>query len=456
MEPSSIAPGGLTGARRKKALLTSALGIAMAIMDGVIAAVALPSIAKDFGVDAASSVWVVNAYQLAVVMALLPFAALGEIVGYRRVYLAGLCLFAVSAVLSATAPNLECLTLARALQGLAAAGVLSVNLALLRYAVPKEQFGRAIGMNATIAALASTAAPIVASFILSVGTWHWLFAIGAPVGMAAAGLGWRSLPYSHQRDVRVDWPSAVFSAATFGGAMLTLVNLSHGLAPAMVAAPLAVALIGGWALVRRLRHDPAPLLPLDLLRIPIFRLSVLTSLCSFGAQMVAFIGLPFYFQLGLGFDAVDAGLMLSPWPLTLACTASLAGRLADRYPAGVLGAIGMSLLCAGMAVLAALPAATSLGSVLTCMALCGFGFGLFQPANNRAMIGAAPQTRSGAASGMLGTARLLGQSAGAALVAYLLHRFGSAGALACVYAAAGFALLAALVSASRLRAGSDN
>lgn len=431
--------------------MTCALGVTMTIMDGVVAAVALPSIAKDFGIDPAVSVWIVNAYQLAVVMALLPLAALGEIVGYRKIYLTGLCLFVISAVISALSPTLEVLTWARGLQGLAAAGVLSVNLALLRYSVPKEEFGKAIGLNATIAALASTAGPIFASFVLALGSWHWLFAVGAPVGLAAAALGWRSLPHSHKRDVRVDWLSAILSASTFGTAMLTVVNVSHGLGPEWIVLPLMIALLGGWVLVRRLRAEPAPLFPLDLLRIPIFRLSVLTSLCSFSAQMLAFVGLPFYFQIELGFDPVDTGLMLSPWPLALACTASLAGRLADRYPAGTLGAIGMSVLSLSLLALAMLPPASSLSSVLLCMALCGLGFGLFQPANNRAMIGAAPQTRSGAASGMLGTARLLGQSAGAAMVAFLLHQFGTAGALMCVYAGVVFALLAAVVSVSRLR-----
>ncbi|WP_255032166.1 MFS transporter [Bordetella genomosp. 1] len=453
MQQSRVAANGLDGARRRMAVLTCTLGVLFTVMDGVIAAVALPTIAQDLGVDAALSVWVVNAYQLAVVMALLPFAALGEIVGYRRVYLAGLCLFAFAALCSALAPSLLLLTVARALQGLAAAGVLSVNLALLRYSVPRELFGRAIGVNATVAALASTIAPIAASVILALGSWHWLFAIGVPGAAAAAALGWRALPHSDRRDVRVDGISALLSAATFGAGMLTIVNVSHGLGMVAVLLPMAVALACGTVLVRRLRHDAAPLLPLDLLRIPIFRLSVLTSLCSFCAQMLAFVGLPFYFQLVLGFNAVDAGLMLSPWPLMLACTATFAGRLADRHPAGVLGAAGMAILCVGMLALALLPTATSITSVLLPMALCGLGFGLFQPANNRAMIGAAPQTRSGAASGMLGTARLLGQSAGAAVVAFLLHAFGTAGALASVYVGAGFALLAALVSMSRIRTG---
>lgn len=441
---------GLTGRRKTQALLTLGLGITITIMDGIIAAVSLPSIASSLSIDASLSVWIVNAYQLVIVMALLPLAAVGEIIGYRRIYLAGLVLFVFAAILSSLSSGLVMLALARSLQGIAAACVMCVNLALLRYCVPKAQFGRAIGVNATIAALATTISPAVSSAVLSIASWHWLFAIGAPFALLTLVLGWKSLPESDRRNSPTDWISALLSAGTFGAFSLTAINFSHGETVSFVLAPLAMAIVCGTLLIRRLRDDPAPLLPLDLLRIPIFRLSLLTSLGSFGSQMLAFIGIPFFFQQSLGYAVADSGLFLSPWPLALAFTAGLASKLADKHHPATLGIIGMLTLAAGLLILSGASANSSMMLVIVSVAICGFGFGLFQPANNRAIIGAAPQHRSGAASGTLATARLLGQSLGAAAAAYLLSAPGQDGALYCLYGSAIFALCAAACSALRL------
>jgi len=198
-----------------------------------------------------------------------------------------------------------------------------------------------------------------------------------------------------------------------------------------------------------------PLLPVDLLRIRLFALSVATSVCAFSAQMLAYVAVPFYFQDALGRDAVTTGLLMTPWPVATAITAPLAGRLADRYTAGALGALGLVTFAAGLALLALLPASPSSADIVWRMALCGAGFGLFQSPNNRALLTSAPAERSGGASGMLGTARLLGQTTGAALAALM---FSIAGAQATVWAlgaAASIALLAAAASGSRMLPGAE-
>jgi DHA2 family multidrug resistance protein-like MFS transporter len=203
-------------------------------------------------------------------------------------------------------------------------------------------------------------------------------------------------------------------------------------------------------LVRRALRQSAPLLPLDLLRIPMFSLSVGTSICSFAAQMLALVSLPFFLQGLLHFTAVDTGLLMTPWPLAIAVAAPIAGRLADRYPAGLLGGAGLLLFAVGLIALALIPGHAGAGDIVWRMALAGVGFGLFQSPNNRAMIGSAPRERGGGASGMLGTARLLGQTTGAALVALIFARSAEHGETVSLYCAAGFALLAAGVSALRL------
>jgi DHA2 family multidrug resistance protein-like MFS transporter len=194
----------------------------------------------------------------------------------------------------------------------------------------------------------------------------------------------------------------------------------------------------------------SPLLPVDLLRIPIFALSICTSIASFCAQMLAFVAIPFYLESRFGYSAVQMGLLITPWPIAVAIAAPIAGRLVEHYPAGLLGGIGLLLFATGLGTLALLPAEPSVADVVWRMALSGLGFGLFQTPNNRTMIAAAPRERSGGASGMLGTARLLGQTIGAALVALLLARYPEQGTELSLFAGVGFASLGAALSMLRL------
>ena len=239
---------------------------------------------------------------------------------------------------------------------------------------------------------------------------------------------------------------------TFGLLITGIDGIGHGQIGAAVAGEFGFAVLAGVLLVRRQLLLAAPLLPIDLLRIPIFGLSIGASVCAFAAQSLAFVALPFYFQDVLGLTQVRTGLLMTPWPLTLAVVAPVAGRLADRYSAGLLGGVGLAALCAGLLLMALLPAHPSLAEISWRMALCGLGFGVFQTPNNRAMITSAPPARSGGASGMLSTARLFGQSSGAALVALVFGLAGHPATRTAVLTAAGFAGAAMAVSLLRLPA----
>ncbi len=405
--------------QRYWAILTIGIAVTMAVMDTAIANIALPAIARDVQASPSDSIWVVNAYQLAVVISLLPLASLGEIYGFRRIYQAGLVVFTVASLACALSSSLTALTLARVVQGLGAAGIMSVNSALTRFVYPRALLGRGMGINALVSAVASAAGPTIAAGILAVGPWEWLFAINLPLGLVAIAIAWKALPLTPRAGHRFDLPSAIMNALAFGLLITSIDGLAHHQPLPAVILELFTAVVFGYLLVQRQRSRTAPLLPVDLLRIPIFRLSVATSVCSFTAQMLAFVSLPFYLQGALGRDAVQTGLLMTPWPVMTAIIAPYAGRLADRHSAGVLGGIGLAVFAVGLALLAMLPTAAGSADVAWRMAVCGAGFGLFQSPNNRAIVAAAPRHRSGGAAGMLGTSRLLGQTLGASFAALL-------------------------------------
>ncbi len=441
---------GLPLPQRRWSILTIALGIIMSVVDGAIANVALPTIAIDLNASPAFSIWIVNGYQLAITISLLPLASLGEIIGYRRVYLSGLLLFTAASAFCALSHTLPLLTVARILQGFGAAGIMSVNSALVRFTYPHALLGRGISLNALVVAISAAIGPTLAAGILAVGSWPYLFAINVPIGILAAALGWYCLPYTRQANRAFDWQSAGLSAITFGVGIFAIDSIGHGEPPLTCLVEFGLAAVAGALLIYRETHMSSPLLPVDLLRIPVFALSIATSIASFCGQMLAFVAIPFYLQSRFGYSAVHMGLLITPWPITVAFAAPLAGRLVEYYPAGLLGGIGLLLFAAGLATLALLPASPSPLDVTWRMALAGLGFGLFQTPNNRTMIAAAPRERAGGASGMLGTARLLGQTTGAALVALFLGRYPVEGTRIALFAAVGFAICGAALSTLRL------
>ncbi|RQH08487.1 MFS transporter [Paraburkholderia dinghuensis] len=441
---------GLPFPQRYHAIIVVALGITLAVLDGAIANVALPTIARNLNASAASSIWIVNAYQLSVTISLLPLASLGDRIGYRRVYLWGLALFTVASLGCALATSLPALAIARMVQGFGGAGIMSVNTALVRMIYPRSKLGRGVAINAMVVAIASAVGPTVASGVLSVASWPWLFAINVPIGIAACVLGMRALPFNPRHPAPYDYWSAVLNALVFGLLIFAVDGLGHGERRAWVAAEFVAALVIGWFFVRRQLSQPAPLLPVDLLGIPVFALSVGTSICTFCAQTLAFVALPFLMQDTFGLSQVQTGLLMTPWPLVIIGAAPLAGWLSDHYPAGLLGGIGLALFTLGLVLLATLGAHPSAFDIGWRMALCGVGFGTFQSPNNRLMLSSAPRERSGGASGMLSTARLSGQTLGAALVALIFGVAPEHGPTAALYVATVFAAVAAVISTLRL------
>ena len=448
--PAPTNPSPTLNRQQRLALLAVLLAVALATLDSTIVNTALPGIAADLQARPAQAIWVVNAYQLAVAGCLLPFAALGDRLGARRVHLGGLLAYMAASLGCALADSLTALAIARALQGVAASALMSVNIALIRAVYPPQTMGRGMGLNALVVGVSFAAGPTIASLVLSVAAWPWLFFINLPLAALSLLVAWPVLPRSSARGHALDPLTAVFTAVCFAS-LIGALSAATQRQPAVVVAPLLVLALGAGALLlRRQAGHPAPMLPVDLLRRPMFALSICTAVAAFCTQGLAFVSLPFFFETVLHRDPVMTGFLMAPWAVVVAAMAPIAGRLSDSQAPGLMGGIGLVVLSAGMAAMAWLPGDASVLRISLTMALCGAGFGLFQSPNLKAIMSAAPAERAGGASGMVAMARLNGQALGAALVALCFGLAGSQGPTLALGLGVGFAALGACCSAARL------
>jgi DHA2 family multidrug resistance protein-like MFS transporter len=438
----------------RRAMAAIMLAVALATLDTAIANTALPAIAADLHAAPAASVWIINAYQLAMVATLLPLAALGDIVGHRRIYIGGLVVFTVASLACSVVSTLPMLTAARVLQGLGASAIMSVNTALIRFLYPPHRLGRGVGLNALVVGVSFAVGPTVASLILSVASWPWLFAINVPLGVIALTFALPALPQTTRGRHQFDPIAALLNVITFAALIFALGEASQRAPMQVVLGGAGIALVFGLLLIRREAGHPAPMLPVDLFKLPVFALSAVTAVCSFAAQGLAFVSLPFYFEDVLHRSQVETGFLMTPWPAVVALAAPIAGRLSDRYPPGLLGGIGLAVLSAGMASLALLPSHPHVLDIAIRMSVCGAGFGFFQSPNLKALLASAPPERAGGASGIVATARLLGQTTGAALVALSFSIAGRHGPTLALSAGAVFAGAASVASGLRLFAPS--
>ncbi|MEG3144633.1 MFS transporter [Sphingomonas sp. RT2P30] len=440
---------GLPLPRRYLAIAALCLGSALVIIDGGVANVALPTIARDLGVDSSAVVLVVTVYQLMLVMLLLPFAGLGERIGLKRTYQLGQTIFLIATLLCFFAKSLPFLLIVRGAQAVGAAAALSVSAALIRATYPAKSLGSGLGINSAIVSASAAAAPTIGGFVLGAAPWPWVFACAVPFAIGSLFLG-RALPDPAPHETRFDILGAVMCAAMFGLVIGGLESAVHGNSPVVSAAIVLLGALLGVSFVRRQRGEDSPILPIDLLASPVIALSALSGFVAFSASMTLIISMPFRLQHQFGFTPPEMGIMLAPWPLTNVLVAPLAGWLSNRIPAGILGGIGMVISITALLLIAFIPPHPHWYDIAWRMALCGSGFGIFLPPNARLIIGSAPRERAAAAGGLVSTVRLVGQTTGATLVATLLA-FGVGGDKTPPLVAAGLAVIAGICSLSRLR-----
>jgi MFS transporter, DHA2 family, multidrug resistance protein len=411
---------GLPGPERRLAVLALILGTLMAVIDTTMVNLALPSIAADLDVPGARAVWVTNLFQITCAAFLLVGAAASELISRRRLYVGGLGLFVLASLGAALSTRLETLLVFRALQGLGAAATLSIGPSLYRSIFPSRLLGSALGLSALVVAGGYAAGPTIGGLVLSVADWPWLFVLHLPLGLCALALAWRALPREPRRRGGFDGLGAVFSVAMLASLFLGLDGIGHGASAGQTLAWLSASAAAGWAFLRRQRRAPHPLLPLVLFAERRFTLAVSASGLAFIGQGLAFVALSFLYQQEMGFSPLETAWLFTPWPAAIMLVGPLAGRLADRLNPSLLASAGLVLLLAGLASLAWLDADAGVVDGLWRTGLCGLGFGLFQPPNNREMMASIARERSASASGVMSTTRTVGQSLGVALVGAFL------------------------------------
>ena len=439
---------GLPVPQRYWVMVCILLGVVLSGLDSAIANIALPTIARELAASDAATIWVVNGYQLASAVCLLPASSLGEIFGHKRIYAIGLIAFTVASLGCAVSPTLGFLVFARLAQGAGGACLSALGPALIRSIYPRRRLGSGFALIALGVAISGALGPTIAALILSVATWRWLFLVNLPVCLIAVPLFLLVAPAGSRQARSFDLPGALLSALALGLVVIGVDMLGDDRKDVAIAEILA-GFAGFALLVWQQMQRKSPLLPLDLLRIPLFSLSLGTSMCSYCAQILAYISVPFMLQTVMHRSPVATGLLVTPWPLLVACAAPIAGRLSARYPAALLGSIGLAVLATGLLLLVVLPPAPTDWDIAWRMGVCGIGFGFYQTPNNITVMTAGPVARTGAAGGMMAVARTIGWSLGSALVALIFALWQQGATTMCLEVAAAFAAFAAVISSSR-------
>nr|WP_290447599.1 MFS transporter [Pseudomonas sp. 21LCFQ02] len=395
------------------------LATVIAVFDLSMINLALPLIAADLQVPVADALWLSKTNLLACAFCILPCAALGDVLGHRRMLGVGLGVTLATTLGCAFANELEQLIVLRTLQGVGSAAIMCSSLVLIRVVCPDTSLGKAMGLNAMFVAVTTTASPVLSGLLLELLSWRWLFVLPVPLGLVALALARAVLPVAQIPHKRFDSLGALL---LMGGLLMSLLaSGEHAYAGIGVAG--AMIMIGLFVL--RQTRCSSPLLPMSVLRNVRFNTALLSSSVAFIGQSAVFVSIPLLLQRSLDYGPLGAAFVFLAWPLTTALVAPFAGRLADSHDPRRVTQVGLLLLTVGFAALAWLPIAPSGWEVAWRMALCGFGFGLFQSPNNREIMGNVISVHAARGAALLCLARICGQALGAIVVGIGLGQVGA-------------------------------
>jgi EmrB/QacA subfamily drug resistance transporter len=399
-------------------LLAVGVGTFMSALDGSVVNTILPVIQEYFGTSVATVEWVVTVYLLMVSGLLLTFGRLGDLRGNKTIYVWGFVIFIVGSALSGLSPAPLYLISARALQALGAAMLFANSPAILTKTFPASQRGQALGLQGTMTYLGLTTGPFLGGWLADQFSWHAVFFINLPIGLFATWLSWRVIP-SDLSSVRKEQFDLTGSFTFMAGLVVLLLALNQGQEWGWIS-PLILGLITVSVFILALfvrieQHTLAPMLDLSLFRSRVFNMATLSPILNYICVYSVLFLMPFYLIQGRGLNPAQAGLILTAQPLVMAVMAPLAGTLSDRIGSQIPTVLGMLILGGGLYILSRLTPASPFIHVVIGLAVTGLGPGMFVAPNNSALMGAAPRSRQGIASGVLALARNVGMVLGVGL-----------------------------------------
>lgn len=421
------------GEKKWLILATVMLGSIMGPIDASVVNVVLPTIADVFHTGMPTAQWVPMIYLLMISSLLLTYGRLGDIVGYRQVYLAGLGGFVVSSALCGLSGSIEMLIAARAIQGITAGMMMAVAHAIVVDAFPPQERGRALGINATSIAVGLAIGPTIGGIIAASLGWQFIFFINIPIGIAALALATRVLPRPPVQEGQAREEIDLIGAATAFITLFTflfVVNRWQTMSPGMRGTLLLILITALALFIHTERHVPQPMLDLRIFRIRTFSSANLSAMLNFMAQYILVFLTPFYLQRVLRYAPDQIGLVMVAFPLVVLMVAPFSGALSDKIGTRALSALGAGICAIALALMARIGIMQGAG-VVWCLAMFGLGTGLFQSPNNSAVMGSTPKHYLGVGSAILATVRnvgmVLGIAVGGAVVAYRLPRYGYLG-----------------------------
>ena len=454
-------PGTRSGSKTWALILTSAASFMM-ILDAIVVVTALGAIRTDLGASVEALEWILNAYNLSFAVLLLTGAALGDRLGRRRMFVAGLVLFVAASIACALAPDSAWLIGARAVQGAGAALVMPLAMALLSAAFPPQERGKALGLFSSLTGLALILGPVVGGAIAQGLAWQWIFWVNVPIALVVIPLARQRLDESFGADAAIDFPGVILvTGAAFGLVYAIMCGNAAGWTSSLVMTTLGIGvlfavLFVGWEVRAR-----APMVPMRFFRQRAFAFgSIATFLFNSAMYGVLFL-LPQFFQVAQGQSILDAGLRLLPWTATLFVVAPVSGALINRLGEWILIGVGLALQAASIAWISAIATPdVAYAKLVLPLILTGSGVSLAMPAAQNAILSSVAKPEIGKAAGIYNMIRFLGGVCGIAVAGAVFVGHGSlasqqafaAGFIAAMQVAAGLSLLGAIagVCVSRL------
>ncbi len=416
---------GIDYSKRYSIVAAVMVGTIMGPIDASIVNVVLPTITQNFGVGVSVAQWVPMIYLLTIGSLLMFYGRLGDILGYRKIYLTGLAGFIVTSTLCGLSPSIYWLIIFRALQGLAAGMLMSMPFAIITAAFPPRERGKALGINAISISAGLAIGPSLGGFLTSLLGWRFVFLVNIPIGIAALFWGSRIIPNVKGRAAKIDTPGVFLGCLSLLFILLLVNRFQNPLSNFMTFLLLLASIVAVTAFIKQESRVSEPMLNLGLFRSVTFSLANISALLTYMAQYIMVFLTPFYLQRVLHFEVNRMGLIMTSFPIAVMAVAPFSGALSDRIGTSMLAFIGAGLCALSLFLMSRLPAIAGPTDVVWRMAVFGLGTGIFQSPNNSAVMGSAPKQHLGIASGILATVRTVGMVMGIATGGTILSAYAS-------------------------------